>query len=388
MLGSKRSRLARFVDSAIVVLKSGLTTRAQLREVAQTLERLEVSAVGLVLNRVSSSEKKHGSSRRPVRIAEQRPRGKVRIHARPWSRPRPLAQAGREPAQELSAVSKPDSVERTVAAQPACSSPQPGDVFQPVSNAAPGLETESTADAAPARTARGRGEPNRTAPAAKGSRTVATATNSAGSAGGPSVLSETVAAAPVPGTRRSTTASASSAPPAVEGSQAEAPVSPVPGARTAAGRASTAVPELQSEAVPEDLSLEKDEEEHAPPSRLSGLRNMLIALGRRSLGQEAPRAKHAPDFEPRFERATVRPAYSEPPAAAGNQHAATGAVPVELTARPEFLPPKVVAEAEKEKEPLRPTAPPPRRDKVEGQDEIQTLPSWRGQYRKKRYPPI
>ena len=45
--------LARFVDCAIVVLESGETTRAQLREAATALQRLNVGAVGFVLNRVS-----------------------------------------------------------------------------------------------------------------------------------------------------------------------------------------------------------------------------------------------------------------------------------------------------------------------------------------------
>ena len=44
--------LARFVDCAIIVAESGVTTRAQLREVADTLQRLDVAAVGFVLNRV------------------------------------------------------------------------------------------------------------------------------------------------------------------------------------------------------------------------------------------------------------------------------------------------------------------------------------------------
>jgi uncharacterized protein involved in exopolysaccharide biosynthesis len=44
--------LARFVDCAIVIIESGVTTRAELREAARTLERLNVAAVGFVLNRV------------------------------------------------------------------------------------------------------------------------------------------------------------------------------------------------------------------------------------------------------------------------------------------------------------------------------------------------
>jgi len=44
--------LARFVDCAIVVIESGVTTRIQLRQAATTLQRLNVRAVGFVLNRV------------------------------------------------------------------------------------------------------------------------------------------------------------------------------------------------------------------------------------------------------------------------------------------------------------------------------------------------
>jgi hypothetical protein len=44
--------LARFVDAAIVVIESGVSTRAQLRHVATSLQRLDVPVVGFVLNRV------------------------------------------------------------------------------------------------------------------------------------------------------------------------------------------------------------------------------------------------------------------------------------------------------------------------------------------------
>jgi Mrp family chromosome partitioning ATPase len=44
--------LARMVDCAIIVIESGVTTRSQLREVAHSLQKLDVAAVGFVLNRV------------------------------------------------------------------------------------------------------------------------------------------------------------------------------------------------------------------------------------------------------------------------------------------------------------------------------------------------
>jgi uncharacterized protein involved in exopolysaccharide biosynthesis len=48
--------LARFADCAIVVVQSGLTTRAEIREAATTLQRLNVGAVGFVLNRIGKAK--------------------------------------------------------------------------------------------------------------------------------------------------------------------------------------------------------------------------------------------------------------------------------------------------------------------------------------------
>jgi succinoglycan biosynthesis transport protein ExoP len=62
--------LARFVDFAIVVIESGVTTRAELRAVAQGLQRLNVAAVGFVLNRVGMA-KADPAFRTSVRAVEQ-----------------------------------------------------------------------------------------------------------------------------------------------------------------------------------------------------------------------------------------------------------------------------------------------------------------------------
>jgi hypothetical protein len=61
--------LARFVDCAIVVIESGVTTRAQLRAAAATLQRLDVDAVGFVLNRVGL-KKADPAFRRSLRASE------------------------------------------------------------------------------------------------------------------------------------------------------------------------------------------------------------------------------------------------------------------------------------------------------------------------------
>jgi hypothetical protein len=134
----------------------------------------------------------------------------------------------------------------------------------------------------------------------------------------------------------------------------------------------------------ETLATELEDTEPHPPSRLAGLRKLLISLGRRSLNNDAEHITRGSDHDPRFDRATVRPAYAHP-VAEGLPDESTPAL---LNALPEFLPPKPGAEPEKEKGPVRPTQAAPRRDGPEATEEIQTLPSWRGQYRKKRYPPI
>ena len=52
LISAETEYLARFVDCAIVVVESGVTTRAQFLAAVNTLQRLEVAAVGFVLNRV------------------------------------------------------------------------------------------------------------------------------------------------------------------------------------------------------------------------------------------------------------------------------------------------------------------------------------------------
>jgi hypothetical protein len=55
-ISAETEYLARFVDCAIVVIQSGVTTRVQLRETAAALQRLGVVAVGFVLNRVGKAK--------------------------------------------------------------------------------------------------------------------------------------------------------------------------------------------------------------------------------------------------------------------------------------------------------------------------------------------
>ncbi len=56
MLSAETEYLARSVDGAIVVVESGVTTREQLLAAINTLQRLEIGAVGFVLNRVKQAK--------------------------------------------------------------------------------------------------------------------------------------------------------------------------------------------------------------------------------------------------------------------------------------------------------------------------------------------
>jgi polysaccharide biosynthesis transport protein len=70
LISAETEYLARFADAAIVVVESGTTTRDQLRAVATALERLNVAAVGFVLNRVGM-EKATPEFRASVRAMEE-----------------------------------------------------------------------------------------------------------------------------------------------------------------------------------------------------------------------------------------------------------------------------------------------------------------------------
>jgi hypothetical protein len=122
-------------------------------------------------------------------------------------------------------------------------------------------------------------------------------------------------------------------------------------------------------------------------SRLAGIRKLLISLGRKSLAQDADLGVQDPDFEPRFERATVRPAFAKPGGPEVEAAESKSTSPARVAVQPEFFRPRAASETEREKEPLRPN-PQPLRDKPDSQEEIETLPSVRGQYRRKKYSPL
>lgn len=412
LVSGETEYLARFVDSAIVVIQSGATTKAQLRDVAHTLQRLDVSAVGFVLNRISK-EKANPSFRDAVRAVEQRIYGATPAHAREESKPKSRRAAKKKPFQDEDpeppaghrrekptdtttsgrvitpdAVAESTSQSATVNAPPPISAPPPAFVPEPTPapvrlvepDARAERQTEPVEDRVSASPLRGR--PLRQAVPARPEASVR--------AEAPIPEPEPQRIAPVAppvfaAEPAKETVPAAMAPVAEE--QAVAPADsqpPMAGANPAA---------IQEFALQTRSSAPEGDLREVPYSaaRLGGLRNLLVSLGLRSLNKDAePRDAEA--AEPRSERAPERPAerpvYAEPlaplPTAAAMQAPATE--PVEVVATPEFLPPKPmieVTEKEPEKEQARP-ATPPRKSRWDSTDDIETLPSWRGQYRKRR----
>lgn len=250
-------------------------------------------------------------------------------------------------------MTKPEPVKPPVSAPSPDASRQPPPAERPIADpsfaTAPSRATVAEVESVPsARVARGRGEPQRSA----------------------AVPKEPTSSVP------RTSRVAAAAPPA-------AVLSPNRAAQRWTSPPPPAPTPVRVEPVPDDLAIERDDAGYGS-SRLGSLRNLLVSLGRRSLSKDGDSALESDShLDPRFEKATMRPAYAE--TSLPETDVPGSSVPVRLTAQPEFLPPKPTVEVEKEKETVRPT--PPRRDNPDG-DEIQTLPSWRGQYRKKRYPPI
>ena len=133
LVSGETEYLARFVDSAVVVIESGVTTKSQLRDLARTLQRLEVSAVGFVLNRVSLG-KANASFRESVHAVEQHLHAQARSFVRTAARNQ-QSQTQRETQAEprvvrnrhkIDAIPEPMS-DQAAAAQPRVESQRGGD---------------------------------------------------------------------------------------------------------------------------------------------------------------------------------------------------------------------------------------------------------------------
>lgn len=405
LVSGETEYLARFVDSAIVVIQSGVTTKAQLRDVAHTLQRLDVSAVGFVLNRISK-ETANPSFRDAVRAVEQRiygPRADARDKGRPKARAKKTPKSDDREPPEGDKRAKPadapapsrmvtadplvQSTAQTAPVVPPAPMPTPQPAFVVESAPAPATFAESQERAErveeriPSSQLRGRplrqsAQPQAEAPARAEMRTPEPEPPRVAPVAPPVFAAETP--------RESLPADM---PAAVE-EQAAAPAAshaPMAGANPAA---------FQELALQTRSSAPEGDLREVPYSaaRLGGLRNLLVSLGLRSLNNKDADLREAETPELRHERGPERPAerpvYAEPltPLETSAEAQAPTADPQQVVATPEFLPPKPmveITEKEPEKEPARPAAP-PRTNRWDSTDDVDTLPSWRGQYRKRR----
>lgn len=414
LVSGETEYLARFVDSAIVVIQSGVTTKAQLRDVAHTLQRLDVSAVGFVLNRISK-ETANPSFRDAVKAVEFRIHGvggargheekKVKATRAAKRKPRNedpespkgnKKEKGSDALAEARIVAPNPGPEIVVPAEPShvaepIQTPPPPVADQPVALPLAVVEAEPRIERVPERqdeeeaSQQLRGRPLRqpmeavpvAAPATSQVRIPEPPPQSAPQPVAP-VFAAEVAKEPVPAPK----APVRSPDPVVPAVAQD----PMTGANPAA---------IQEFALQSRFSAPEGELHEAPYSsaaRLGGLRNLLVSLGLRSLGKDAELAENEAPADVRREWAVDRPAerpvYAEPlaPIATSADAKVPAMAPVEVVAKPEFLPPKPmieVTEPEPDKEQARPAAP-PRKNRVDSGEDIETLPSWRGQYRKRR----
>jgi len=162
-------------------------------------------------------------------------------------------------------------------------------------------------------------------------------------------------------------------------------------------------PALYSQApyTPEPASSEPtaDDLPYSAASRLGGLRNLLVSLGKQT-ESVVPKS----DDQPRPDRNPERPVYAQPFTSVAQEIAGNGNTPNVVTARPEIILPSAQAsqaqsdqaehaqagherpehKSEQHKSEQPRTVPPPRAKRTEPPDDIQTLPSQRGQYRRRR----
>jgi hypothetical protein len=156
-----------------------------------------------------------------------------------------------------------------------------------------------------------------------------------------------------------------------------------PGVSTSAAAVSPAA--YKPVAVPEEIrEIEPEENASGLATRLSGLRSLLSVLGVKDRPPAAEpavkEAEAARTFEPAIDRTDYTRAIAMTPALA--TPAGSGAInasPRLVTATPEFLPPRQLVE---EAENSQPSSFRNRRDRQDDFEDVQVLPSRRGQYRK------
>jgi Mrp family chromosome partitioning ATPase len=388
VISAETEYLARFVDCAIVVVESGVTTRAQVLGSLNTLQRLEVAAVGFVLNRVGLA-KADPDFRDSVREIEKH------LHAQSLSASR-RAVASRifddEPLQEAESV--PNETPFLASSAPAVPEPAPEPAARrsspeiPLSLEIPQEPTDMAAEPQP---------PEPPPPAPLPSKPAARVDSEV-----PWWLldstPQTITKYPLPSKPREPARPAPSTP------ELEAQASSAwswegdsswPGdfgRRVVPAAAPEAAAEIAEEVAPEEEpQLEIEKNPYETESRLSGLRGVLFSLGLKNLSKsrgsaQADEESSLPlESEPEHTVLARRfTPFAEPaPVEATPAKAEVASAPAShVMAEPEFLPPREFVPI-KDREPSGEIGSTPRYDLLDEDDDIQILPSRRGQYKTK-----
>lgn len=348
--------LARFEDSAIVVIEAGVTTKAQLRESVQALQRLHVRSVGFVLNRIPLL-KADSSFRELVGTVERQLNTQKRLSKRQEGRrggkeAAPAASSASR-AKETAPVSTAKAADSTGKQRPPASRQQSREK-PPASPSTEAASSSSSSYNTGSRPMRGRGEPSRTRP-------------SVPVAG----LEPARQVEPKKDQERERTRNA---PREVTEGSGETDVWMWETARHV-----EETPTIDTPSMP-DLD---DDLPYSASARLGSLRNLMVGTGLKTLHREAEMRAPEDLDQARYERDAGAVLHDESyPVDEPSEASEADRPPARLVAQPEFLPPRQMIEVEREKEPLRTVPTPVRPDSA---DDIETLPSWRGQYRKKRY---
>jgi uncharacterized protein involved in exopolysaccharide biosynthesis/Mrp family chromosome partitioning ATPase len=411
VVSAETEYLARHVDCAIVIVQSGATTRAQLRETAATLQRLDVSAVGFVLNRIRL-KKADPAFRLSVQAIEDHLNAQSDSHATRTIGNQPLAVedpfAGRQPADDPTANQRiPEKTAERAPSQPPqpLVSPQPAPPT-PIAQApvrafpetAPPLSIHeqifvpTEPSPVPPRTSKTDQPPkpvqplpisapadpwwmaqvlnHNDAPQVAKSPEPPPAHQPLPVAAVPQPVAVPPRSEPVPSPRfDSAPPPAQAVAPPVQAREAAPDLAPVVDNAVAAGKTHEADLESTSSHV---------------ASRFDGLRNLVTVLGLKQMHQTEVPHEPAPKSAPKadrfdklsvFERAFV-------PAPEPVSASMASASPRLVTAQPEFLPPQpiVYTPAVDRRSEDRAIDRPDRR---RADDEVRVLPSKRGQYKRR-----
>lgn len=366
LISAETEYLARFADSAIVVIESGVTTRAQLLAVVNALQRLDVGTVGFVLNRVGLGKAdpdfrrtlheiaEHqraqvlSASRRTVRTSKmaEEPAPEQRELPRKSAVVADAASAAREPAQTPTAGRSPALAAAMDAGDPwwlMDSRPQSisaGNDWQPGKPREPERPGLSTPEIEPY------------LPPARSWENVSTTSGDFKGVGD---------------------------------FRLERP------AEAARVVATMAVPEAADEAAPGPAPQRADEERpHETASRLNSLRGLLFSRGLKDLSKmrasEPAGEESLLPIEDEPERTVVArdfaPIAAPDPVAVSASAARDDAPARPVVAEPEFLPPKEFIPIN-DRRGLRDSRSPARTDRGDADDDMGILPSRRGQYKRR-----